>query len=90
MSWSTPSWRGLGKGGELRDQVEILVVARQSKTYAEAIQVLQDMREVATRRGTGPDFARRLAALRDRHAKKRTFLESETGFRVKLGPNGSD
>jgi len=60
---------------ELWDQVEVLVAAKQSKAYAEAVQVIQDLREVATRRGTGPDFARRLAALRDRHAKKRTFLD---------------
>ena len=60
---------------ELWDQVEVLVAAKQSKAYGEAVQVLQDLREVAARRGTESDFARRLAALRDRHAKKRTFLD---------------
>lgn len=60
---------------ELWDLVEALLAAKQSKAYAEAVQILQDLREVATRRQAGPDFARRLAALRDRHAKKRTFLD---------------
>ena len=60
---------------ELWDQVEVLAAAKQSKAYAEAVQVLQDLRDVSTRRGTGSEFARQLAALRDRHAKKRTFLD---------------
>jgi uncharacterized Zn finger protein len=60
---------------ELWDQVEVLAAAKQSKAYAEAVQVVQDLRDVSTRRGTGSEFARQLAALRDRHAKKRTFLD---------------
>jgi hypothetical protein len=56
-------------------QVEELVSAKQSKAYAEAIQLLIDLREVANRRGTGPDYARQLAGLRDRHTKKKSFLE---------------
>jgi hypothetical protein len=35
----------------------------------------RELRDVSTRRGTGSEFARQLAALRDRHAKKRTFLD---------------
>jgi hypothetical protein len=56
-------------------KVEELVSTRQAKTYAEAVQMLLDLREIAARRHAGPDFDRRLAEIRAAHAKKRAFIE---------------
>jgi hypothetical protein len=56
-------------------KVDELISTRQAKTYAEAVQMLLDLREIAARRHAGPDFDRRLAEIRAAHAKKRAFIE---------------
>jgi len=56
-------------------KVDELISTRQAKTYAESVQMLLDLREIAARRHAVPDFDRRLAEIRAAHAKKRAFIE---------------
>lgn len=56
-------------------RIESLIQARQEKSYAEAIQLLDDLKELDLRRRVVPDFGRRLADIRAIHAKKRTFID---------------
>ena len=51
------------------------MLSRQAKAYAEAVQMLLDLREITARRHAVPDFDRRLAEIRVAHAKKRAFIE---------------
>lgn len=43
--------------------------------YDRALNLLADLRVLATEEGTSEDFRRRLASIRDRHERKRTFVE---------------
>jgi hypothetical protein len=52
-----------------------LIQSRQEKSYAEAVQLLGDLKELDQRRRLVPDFGRRLADIRAIHARKRTFIE---------------
>lgn len=56
-------------------KVDELISMRQAKTYAEAVQMLLDLREIMARRHAVSDFDRRLAEIRAAHAKKRAFIE---------------
>lgn len=56
-------------------KVEELISTRQAKTYAEAAQMLRDLREIMARQHADPDFDRRLAEIRAAHAKKKAFIE---------------
>lgn len=51
------------------------MLSRQAKTYAEAAQMLRDLREIMARQHADPDFDRRLAEIRAAHAKKKAFIE---------------
>lgn len=55
---------------ELWGQVEQLIATRQSKSYDLAVEHLMDLRDLAARQGTKSDFADRMAALRQVHARK--------------------
>jgi hypothetical protein len=56
-------------------KVDELISTRQAKAYAEAVQMLLDLREITARRHAVPDFDRRLAEIRAAHAKKSAFIE---------------
>lgn len=56
-------------------QVDELIANKQSKSYDQAVTVLLDLRDLAVRDGRAAQFAERLAALRERHGRKGTFLE---------------
>lgn len=60
-------------GIELRNRFE--QGRPQAKAYAEAVQMLLDLREITARRHAVSDFDRRLAEIRAAHAKKRAFIE---------------
>jgi len=55
-------------------EVEQLIAARQPKTYARAVELLIDLRDLSAR-GSETAFSQRLQALRAAHARKLTFLE---------------
>jgi hypothetical protein len=56
-------------------EVDALVALKQSKAYDQAVSLLKDLRDLATRDGREPTFAARLQALREAHATKRSFLD---------------
>jgi uncharacterized Zn finger protein len=56
-------------------RIQELIQSRQEKSYAEAVQLLGDLKELDQRRRLVPDFGRRLADIRAIHARKRTFIE---------------
>jgi hypothetical protein len=55
-------------------QIESLLQARRGPEYEQAARHVVDLREVAQRDGTMPDFAARLSELRARHASKPAFI----------------
>jgi len=60
----------VGREAELWDQVEALIRTRQPKGYDEAVGVLRDLHDLASRQGSTEDFQTRLARLRERHHRK--------------------
>jgi len=59
---------------ELWTQVEELVAAKLPKSYDLAVQHLVDLRDLAVRKGEEADFSGRLAALREAHSRKPSFI----------------
>jgi hypothetical protein len=59
-------------------RIETRVAARQASAYSEAIQLLWDLCEIDTDIQSIPDFAHRLAKLKEMHARKQTFIEQLT------------
>ncbi len=64
-----------GREPELWAQVEQLTAARLGKSYDLAVQHLLDLRDLAGRTGTQPDFADRLAKFRQAHARKSSIRD---------------
>jgi len=56
-------------------EIEALVATKQPKKYDLAAQHLVDLRDVAVRCGSEPDFARRLSLLRTRHTAKPSLTD---------------
>lgn len=56
-------------------EVEGEIERRNAVSYDRAAELLVDLRDVANAQGAMDDFARRLATIRRRHAKKKRFLE---------------
>jgi len=56
-------------------QVDELVASKRPAAYAEAVGLLADLRDLAARDGRAPEFEARLHPLRERHARKPSFLE---------------
>ncbi len=65
----------VGKQAELWKQVEELVMTKLPRNYDRAVQHLIDLRDLACRREAEPGFTRRLALLREAHARKPSFIE---------------
>lgn len=65
------------------NEVEALVSVTQRVAYAEAARLLVDLRDIAVRNQAKPEFIRRLGALCDRHARKKSFINllTERGLR---------
>ncbi len=55
--------------------VDTLVSARQAKTYNIAAMLIKDLREISERHATTEQFREKLAELRQRHPKKRSFFD---------------
>jgi hypothetical protein len=64
-----------GKGEKVWDEIENEIARRNPKGYDRAAELLGDLRTLAEERGTLPDFARHLLAIRERHAGKQRFIE---------------
>lgn len=62
-----------GSESKLWRKVDELVATSQPRHYDQAAAVLQDLRDLAARGGSN-DFQTRLDALREKHARKRTFI----------------
>jgi hypothetical protein len=59
---------------EMWQKVDALVATKQPGRYDEAVRLLKDLRDVATRAGRQVEAETRLARLREQHAKKPSFL----------------
>jgi hypothetical protein len=56
-------------------EVEALIATKQPGKYDAAVVLLRDLRELAVRAGRREEIETRLAELRERHAKKSTFID---------------
>ncbi len=56
-------------------KVGVLISTRQTKAYADAVQMLLDLLEITARWHAVPDFDRPLAEFNVAHSKKRAFIE---------------
>src|ERR1700704_2347392 len=65
----------VGRVDELWQQVEALVATKRQTDYDAAVEVIQDMHDLASRRGKLNFFSPRLQQLRARHAKKVSLLD---------------
>ena len=54
--------------------MERLIATKQPKSYAQALELLADLRDLAAR-NDGADFRRRVEALRIVHARKATLID---------------
>ena len=62
-----------GKEPVLWEKAESLISTKQPKSYDQAVEVLADLRDLASRKD-GSDFRRRVEALRTAHARKPTLI----------------
>jgi hypothetical protein len=63
--------RGADVWREIEEQIEL----RNPSGYDRAATLLPDLQVLAAEEGSRDDFSRRLASIRERHEKKRTFIE---------------
>ena len=68
------------RGESAWTEVETEIARRHASGYAQAAALLFDLEAIAIEDGTEADFARRLAGIRDRHARKQRFLERLKGM----------
>ncbi len=64
-----------GREKELWRQVEEAIATRQPKEYDQAVKLLEDLRDLGQRGGSGEDVARRIRKLREQHRNKRTLIQ---------------
>ena len=63
----------VGRESKLWAEIESLIATKQAKSYARAVQLLLDLRDLAERK-RGGDFLRHLGALREKHGRKPAFM----------------
>jgi uncharacterized Zn finger protein len=63
------------RGDAVWRQVEEEIECRNASGYDRAASLLQDLEMLSEEQGKGAEFDRRLADLRERHARKERFLE---------------
>ncbi|HZY84648.1 MAG TPA: hypothetical protein VFE78_07440, partial [Gemmataceae bacterium] len=64
-----------GQEERLWRQAEALVQTKRPKEYDQAVELLRDLRDLATRGATASAFTGRLDQFRQRHAPKRSLLD---------------
>lgn len=62
------------RGSEAWREVGTLVEAKKASAYDQAVKLLTDLRDLATREGARADFDRRLGVLRATHARRPAFV----------------
>lgn len=68
------------RGDGVWREIEAEIARRDPHGYDRAAALLADLRQLAAEQGTADDFARRLAAIRERHARKGRFIERLQGM----------
>jgi hypothetical protein len=68
------------RGESVWQEVELEIERRNASGYDRAVALLIDLKALTEQRSTPSDFAERLAAIRNRHARKPRFLERLTAF----------
>jgi len=68
------------KGEQVWNKIESEIERRNAGGYDRAAGLIQDLRMLAEEHGTMPDFARRLQAIRERHARKERFIARLAGM----------
>jgi hypothetical protein len=68
------------RGDSVWSEIDTEIERRNVAGYAKAVALLSDLRAIAEGRGTITEFARRLGAIRERHAQKKRFLERLEGL----------
>ena len=68
------------RGDSVWSEIETQIERRNMAGYDKAVALLSDLRAIAQERGTITDFARRLRAIRERHAQKKRFMERLAGI----------
>ncbi|MEO3432788.1 hypothetical protein [Inquilinus sp. CAU 1745] len=63
------------RGEGVWDEIETEIERRNPSGYDMAMELLADLRLIAEERGEGENFTRRLRSIRDRHARKKRFIE---------------
>ncbi len=70
------TWRPhAGRESELWNEIENLISTKQPKSYDSAVELLVDLRDLASRKGKTDEFRTRLDAIRMAHARKPSFIE---------------
>lgn len=62
------------RGESVWRDVEVAIARRNATGYGQAISLLLDLKALATEEGTSAGFARRMRAIRERHASKPRFI----------------
>ena len=63
-------------------EVETEIERRNAAGYERAMRLLRDLRALAEEDGSAKDFSERVRSLRDRHERKRRFIERLAGLKV--------
>ena len=63
-------------------EVETEIERRNAASYERAIHLLRDLRALAEEDGSAKEFSERVQSLRDRHGRKRQFIERLAGLKV--------
>jgi len=72
-----------GKGESVWRNIEDEIGRRNAPAYDRAAGLLFDLQAIAAEQGTLADFARRVEALRDKHARKERFIERLKGLKTR-------
>lgn len=70
----------IARGESVWQHIEAEIGSRKPAGYDTAASLLADLRVIAEEGGTAVDYARRLRAIRDRHAGKWRFIERLKGL----------
>ena len=73
------------RGTRVWNEVEREIEYKNASSYDRAVQLLLDLRALAGETGGEVDFARRIESVRDRHERKRAFINRLDTHRIGLG-----
>lgn len=68
------------RGDSVWTEIETEIERRNASAYDRATALLADLQQLAVEQGTAADFSRRLAAIRERHARKGQFIRRSQGL----------